>query len=185
MTIRLYSLTGILALTTSAMAVAQATPAAKQTVTTVTATQPATPAQPAIPAQPATPATATDTATPATPAAPAQPAQQPMADESGATTSGTTTTTTATPTANAATAAATKDDIKTGVAVYDAKGGTVGKIESVSAAGAVVATGATRAQLPTASFAKNDKGLVISMTKAELDATAKKEAAKKPAPKKK
>lgn len=97
----------------------------------------------------------------------------------------TTTTTTTSSTGNAATAAATKADIKSGVKVYDTKGGQVGKIQSVTATDAVVATGETRAALPLASFAKNDKGLVIGMTKSEIDASAKKKTQPKSAPKKK
>lgn len=96
-----------------------------------------------------------------------------------------TTTTTTSSTDNAPTAAATKADIKSGVQVYDTKGGRVGKIVSVTATDAVVATGETRAALPLASFAKNDKGLVIGMTKTEIDASAKKQTQSKPAPKKK
>jgi hypothetical protein len=63
--------------------------------------------------------------------------------------------------------------VKKGISVYDASGGSVGKIESVSGKNAVVSTGATRASIPISSFAKNDKGLVINMTKAQLDAEAK------------
>ena len=83
------------------------------------------------------------------------------------------------------TAAATAADVKSGVTVYDQSGGMVGKIDSVSGGNAVVKAGDVRAAIPITSFAKNDKGLVISMTKAELEAKAppaKEE--KKPAPKK-
>jgi hypothetical protein len=88
--------------------------------------------------------------------------------------------TTQTPQITAATAA----DVKAGVSVYDQKGGLVGKVESVSAKGAVVSTGSARALIPVSSFAKNDKGLVMSMTKAELEAASPKTTAK-PAAKKK
>jgi len=64
--------------------------------------------------------------------------------------------------------------VKAGVSVYDQKGGRVGKIESVSSKGAVVSTGTVKVSIPVSSFAKNDKGLVIAMTKAEIDASAKK-----------
>jgi hypothetical protein len=77
--------------------------------------------------------------------------------------------------------AATAADVKAGVAVFDQKGGEVGKIESVSAKGAVVSTGKARAEVPVSSLGKNDKGLVISMTKAELEAAS----AKSTPPKKK
>jgi hypothetical protein len=79
-----------------------------------------------------------------------------------------------TPSGNTAAAPATAADVKAGVAVYDQKGGEVGKIKSVSGENAVVDTGTIRAQVPISSLAKNDKGLVISMTKAELEAAAKK-----------
>src|SRR5258708_3349960 len=69
-------------------------------------------------------------------------------------------------------------DVKSGISVYDEKGGLVGKIESVNAKGAVVNTGTARASIPIASFAKNDKGLLLSMTKAEIEAAAKKKSPK-------
>jgi hypothetical protein len=59
------------------------------------------------------------------------------------------------------------------VAVRDTHGGTVGTIESADAAGAVVNTGNARARLPLTSFARNDQGLVIAMTKAQLEAAAR------------
>jgi hypothetical protein len=69
-----------------------------------------------------------------------------------------------------ATAAATRADLKTGAAVYDSAGATVGTIQSVTATGAVVASGKLRAEIPAASFAKNSRGLVIGITKAEFEA---------------
>ena len=88
-------------------------------------------------------------------------------------------TTTATTTTNAGAAqAATAADVKAGVSVYDQNGGLVGKVESVSSKGAVINTGTVKAAIPVSSFAKNDKGLVIAMNKAEIDAAAKKSAAK-------
>jgi hypothetical protein len=68
---------------------------------------------------------------------------------------------------------ATKEDIKAGATVVDQTGGAVGTVESVTASGAVVSTGAARAEIPFASFGKSDKGLVIAMTKAQLEAAAK------------
>ena len=95
-------------------------------------------------------------------------------DATGAPAATTTTTTTepATDAKGAAVTAATEADFKAGVPVFDQQGGVVGKVESVSAKGAVVSTGKARAEIPTASFGKNDKGLVMSMTKAELEAAA-------------
>jgi hypothetical protein len=73
-------------------------------------------------------------------------------------------------TETSATAAATRDDLKTGAAVFDSAGATVGTIQSVTATGAVVASGKLRAEIPAASFAKNSRGLVIGITKAEFEA---------------
>ena len=61
-------------------------------------------------------------------------------------------------------------DIRAGSPVLDPQGGTVGTIESVAADGAVVATGTARARIPLASFGKSDRGLVISVTRAQLEA---------------
>ena len=66
----------------------------------------------------------------------------------------------------------TAADVRAGLAVVDTQGGAVGTIESVDAEGAVVATGEVRAKLPLTSFGKNNLGLVISMTKAQLEAAA-------------
>lgn len=74
----------------------------------------------------------------------------------------------------APTAAATKADLKAGATVYDSAGATVGTIQSVTANGAVVASGKLRAEVPTASFAKNASGLVIGITKAEFEAAVAK-----------
>lgn len=57
-----------------------------------------------------------------------------------------------------------------GAKVYDTTGAEVGTVESVSGGNAVVFTGTKRATLPGNAFAKNDKGLVISMTQAQLNA---------------
>lgn len=80
----------------------------------------------------------------------------------------------AVPADNAPTAAATQADIKAGVEVFDNAGVTVGTVQSVTATGAVVASGKLRAEVPTASFAKNAKGLVIGITKAEFEAAVSK-----------
>ena len=75
--------------------------------------------------------------------------------------------------------AATSADFTTGATVRDPLGGTVGTVESATAGGVVISTGAHRVQLPAASFGKNAQGLVISLSKAELDAQAS-AAAQKP-----
>jgi hypothetical protein len=75
--------------------------------------------------------------------------------------------------------AATAADVKAGTAVFDQTGGPVGKIVSATAKEAVIDTGTVRASIPLSSFGKNDKGLVISMSKEDIDAAAKKAAPKK------
>lgn len=110
-----------------------------------------------------TPPAATEAAQPASPAS-GPPASGPAASGPA----------TAAPSDNAPTAAATQADLKAGVEVYDTAGATVGTIQSVTATGAVVASGKLRAEVPTASFAKNAKGLVIGITKAEFEAAVNK-----------
>jgi hypothetical protein len=83
------------------------------------------------------------------------------------------TTTTQTTTTETQVTAATADDIKKGASVYDQSGALVGKVDSVKADAAIVNTGKARAEIPIASFGKNDKGLVVSVTKADLDAQTK------------
>ena len=113
--------------------------------------QPAATTPPAAP-EAAQPAASAETAAPAAPAAAAAPAD------------------------NAPTAAATQADIKAGVEVFDNAGVAVGTVQSVTATGAVVASGKLRAEVPTTSFAKNAKGLVIGISKAEFEAAVSKAA---------
>lgn len=172
------------ALAQAAPTVAPQTPAKSKTTTTQTTTtaQPVTDATGATTAvQKTTDTTQTTTTQPATGASPAQSTTTNSTstttvgtDATGAPAATTTTTTTeaATDATGSKVTAATDADFKAGVPVFDQKGGVVGKVESVSAKGAVVSTGKARAEIPTASFGKNDKGLVMSMTKAELEAAA-------------
>jgi preprotein translocase subunit YajC len=74
--------------------------------------------------------------------------------------------------AASAPAPAATASIAAGASVMDSKGGAVGSIESVSGDVAVVNTGTVKASIPVTSFAKSDKGLLIGMTKAELEAAA-------------
>lgn len=67
---------------------------------------------------------------------------------------------------------ATSTDLRAGAEVRDLNGGVVGTVESVDAAGVVVSTGSVRAQLPAESFGKNDQGLVVTVSRAELEAAA-------------
>jgi hypothetical protein len=68
--------------------------------------------------------------------------------------------------------AATAADLHSGVQVRDQSGGVVGTVESADATGAVVSTGSVRARLPLTSFGTNGQNLVISLSKAELEAAA-------------
>jgi hypothetical protein len=57
-----------------------------------------------------------------------------------------------------------------GAKVFDPQGAEVGTVEKVEGGNAVVYTGTKRATLPAAAFGKSDKGLLISMTQAQLNA---------------
>lgn len=171
------------------------TPAKSQTTTTqTTSTTSAVPDESGAPVavQKTTDTTQTTTTQPANSSAADQSATSRTTststvapDETGAPATTTTTTTTqpATDQTGATVTAATAADVKAGVPVFDAKGGVVGKVESVTSKGAIVTTGKARAEVPIASFGKNDKGLVISMTKIEIESAAAKTA--KSPPKKK
>ena len=101
--------------------------------------------------------------------APAGDALAPVADAVGAATD-----TQATAEAGAKTdlVAVTEADVKSGDVVRDTAGTVVGKVESVNAEGAVIATGKSRVQVPLTGFGKGAQGLVIAMTKAQLEAAA-------------
>jgi hypothetical protein len=76
--------------------------------------------------------------------------------------------------AEVATTKVTKADVKAGATVSDASGNSVGKIESVTAKGAVLNTGKVKVTVPLSSLAMSGKGLVIGMTKTQIEAAAKK-----------
>ena len=141
--------------TTTQPTTAPPAPSTTQTTTTQPTTTPS--------GQPATTTQTTTTQTEPTTTADGQPAA----------------TTTQTTTTETQVTAATKDDLKAGAEVYDQTGASVGKIDKASADGAIVNTGKARADVPLASFGKNDKGLVVTITKAEIDAQAKAEKPKK------
>lgn len=63
--------------------------------------------------------------------------------------------------------------VTAGAQVVDSKGGAVGTITSVNGNVAVVDTGTIKASIPISSFGKSDKGLLLGMTKSELEAAAK------------
>ena len=126
----------------------QPAPSTTQTTTTQPTTTPE-----------GTPATTTQTTTTQT-----QPTTTPEGQPATSTTETTTTQTQVT--------AATADDVKAGVKVFDQTGAEVGKVDSVKGDAAIVNTGKARAEIPLSSFGKNDTGLVISVSKAEIEAKA-------------
>jgi Ribonuclease G/E len=72
--------------------------------------------------------------------------------------------------AAAAAPAAGAPEVKVGASVSDTTGAPVGTIESVSGGNAVLSTGTAKAAIPVASFAKGPNGLVVGITKADLEA---------------
>lgn len=70
----------------------------------------------------------------------------------------------------AATATTATPSVTVGAKVSDASGAPVGTIEAVANGTATVSTGTAKAGLPLASFAQGPDGLVISMTKVQLEA---------------
>lgn len=68
--------------------------------------------------------------------------------------------------------AATSADVQAGAQVRDQNGAPVGTIESVEGEAAVLSTGAVRAEIPISSFGKDSQGLVIAMTRAQIEAAA-------------
>jgi|GEM_PF-5713015 len=79
---------------------------------------------------------------------------------------------------SAAPATAAKVEVTVGAPVYDAQGQQVGTIEKIDGATAVLNTGKHSASLATASFGRNEKGLLVSMTREQLDAAVEAAAAK-------
>jgi len=77
-----------------------------------------------------------------------------------------------TSTAPAAAAPAAGANVAAGAKVFDAQGGEVGTVDSVTNGVAVVNTGTNKVGLPLASFGAGANGPIIAMTKAELDAAA-------------
>ncbi|MGE0179333.1 MAG: hypothetical protein AB7O91_05890 [Sphingomonas sp.] len=68
---------------------------------------------------------------------------------------------------------ATAADVRAGVEVRDPAGAMVGTVESADADSAIVSTGSVRADIPIASFGRSSQGLVLAMTRAELEAAAR------------
>jgi hypothetical protein len=133
-------------------AAAAAQPASSQPTSPRPMNQPAPPA-----GQPPASAGQTQPAQPGTPAT-----GQAQPGRTGATAAAT----------NAATALATAADLKAGTAVYDQNGGSVGTVDSADASGAVISTGKARVKIPMSGIGKNARGLVVAMTKDQLEAAA-------------
>ncbi len=79
---------------------------------------------------------------------------------------------TAAPASTPAAATPGQPNVVAGAAVSDASGGAVGTIESVADGVATLSTGTTKAGIPVGSFAQGPNGLVLGMTKAQVDAQA-------------
>lgn len=71
-------------------------------------------------------------------------------------------------------APATPATVKASDTVYDTAGNVVGTIESVEGANAVLSTGTVKVQVPVSVISQGAKGPTISVTKAEVEAQAKK-----------
>jgi preprotein translocase subunit YajC len=63
--------------------------------------------------------------------------------------------------------------VTAGAQVVDSKGDAVGTITSVNGDVAVIDTGTVKASVPVSSFGKGEKGLLLGMTRSELEAAAK------------
>lgn len=68
--------------------------------------------------------------------------------------------------------------IAKGAIVYGPEGAEVGTIEDTPDGNVVIFTGTNRATLPATSLGRNEKGLVIAMTKAQLDSAVQAASAK-------
>jgi hypothetical protein len=60
-------------------------------------------------------------------------------------------------------------EVTAGSEVRDSKGVVLGKIESTSMSAAVVAAEAGKVEVPLDAFGKNNKGLLLALTKADFD----------------
>ena len=68
---------------------------------------------------------------------------------------------------------ATEADLAKGTAVNDPSGQAVGTVDSITESAVVLAVGERRVQVPRNTIGKNEKGLVIGVTRAELEAGTK------------
>lgn len=160
MTFKIKMLTAVAVLSLPAAVAAQdqtSPPASQDTPMQQPVESPTPPAEPSM----QTPDPATQTPDPSATTPPPSTTPDPSASQS-----------TTPPAGGGTVTQATAADIQAGAQVRDQAGAPVGTIESVSAEGAVVSTGTVRAQLPITSFGKDNQGLVIAMTKTQLEAAA-------------
>ena len=73
-------------------------------------------------------------------------------------------------TAAPASAPASAPSVTAGATVSDASGGAVGTVTQVANGNATIDTGTVKAAVPVTSFAQGTSGLVLGMTKAQLEA---------------
>lgn len=66
--------------------------------------------------------------------------------------------------------AAAAVQVTAGATVYGPDGNEVGKVEKVEGGNAVINTGKNSAAVPASAISRNDKGLLVSMTRDQLDA---------------
>ena len=64
---------------------------------------------------------------------------------------------------------AKREDVAVGAEIRDSKGVVLGTVDSLQLSGAVVASSAGKVEVPFEAFGKNNKGLLIAMTKADFD----------------
>lgn len=64
---------------------------------------------------------------------------------------------------------ARREDIAVGAEIRDSKGVVIGTVDSLTLSGAVVAAAAGKVEVPYDAFGKNNKGLLIGVTKADFD----------------
>lgn len=62
------------------------------------------------------------------------------------------------------------EDVAAGSEVRDSKGVVLGRIESVSMSAAVVVADAGKVEVPLEAFGKNNKGLLLALTRKDFDA---------------
>lgn len=83
----------------------------------------------------------------------------------------------AAPAGQAPAAAGQAPNVAVGAKVADTSGAEVGTIEAVNGGNAIISTGTAKASIPVSSFAKGPNGLVVGITKADLEAAVAKASA--------